>query len=41
MALGRDAPIYFHFRAGGMLVTPDDVIEKVTRILDGVEAHYV
>jgi 2-oxoglutarate ferredoxin oxidoreductase subunit alpha len=41
MALGRDAPIHFLFRAGGMLVTPDDVIEKVTRILDGVEAHYV
>jgi len=39
MALGRNAPIHFHFRVGGMLVTPDEVIEKVTKILEGEEVR--
>jgi 2-oxoglutarate ferredoxin oxidoreductase subunit alpha len=39
MAIGREAPIHFHGRAGGMLVTPDEVVEKVSGILEGEEAN--
>jgi 2-oxoglutarate ferredoxin oxidoreductase subunit alpha len=39
MEIGRDAPIHFYSRTGGMLVTPDEVVEKVTGILEGEEAN--
>jgi 2-oxoglutarate ferredoxin oxidoreductase subunit alpha len=40
MALGRDAEIHLHARAGGMLVFPDEVIQKVSEIVEGAEAHH-
>jgi len=39
MAVGREEPIHFHFRVGGMLVTPDEVIRKVIEIAEGEEVH--
>jgi 2-oxoglutarate ferredoxin oxidoreductase subunit alpha len=38
LAIGRGTPIHFHGRCGGMLVTPDEVVEKVSGILVGEEA---
>jgi 2-oxoglutarate ferredoxin oxidoreductase subunit alpha len=39
LALEGARPIHFHSRVGGMLVTPDEVIEKVDRILAGSAAE--
>jgi 2-oxoglutarate ferredoxin oxidoreductase subunit alpha len=39
LALEGARPIHFHSRVGGMLVTPDEVIEKVDRILAGAAAE--
>jgi 2-oxoglutarate ferredoxin oxidoreductase subunit alpha len=39
LALEGARPIHFHSRVGGMLVTPDEVIEKVDRILAGGAAE--
>ena len=35
LALARSRPIHFLNRMGGMLVSPDEVVAKVTAILDG------
>jgi 2-oxoglutarate ferredoxin oxidoreductase subunit alpha len=42
MALARSRPIHFLNRMGGMLVSPEEVIAKVTAILDGdsEEVHH-
>jgi 2-oxoglutarate ferredoxin oxidoreductase subunit alpha len=39
LALQGARPIHFHCRVGGMLVTPDEVMEKVDRILAGAAAE--
>jgi 2-oxoglutarate ferredoxin oxidoreductase subunit alpha len=39
MALKGTRPIHFHNRMGGMLVSPDEVISKVTAIVEGVPAE--
>ena len=39
IALEGTKPIHFHSRLGGMLVTPEGVIEKVTAIAGTGEAH--
>ncbi len=36
LALQASRPIHFHCRVGGMLVSPDEVIAKVTEIVAGV-----
>ena len=35
MALEGSRPIHFHNRMGGMLVSPDEVINKVKEIVEG------
>lgn len=35
LALDRPRPIHFHCRLGGMLISPEEVIEKVKSIKDG------
>ena len=42
LALARSRPIHFLNRMGGMLVSPDEVVTKVTAILDGTseEVHH-
>jgi 2-oxoglutarate ferredoxin oxidoreductase subunit alpha len=35
MALQGEKPVHFHCRVGGMLVSPEEVIEKVEKILAG------
>jgi 2-oxoglutarate ferredoxin oxidoreductase subunit alpha len=37
LALGPDVPVHFYCRVGGNLVAPEEVIDKVTAILDGKE----
>jgi 2-oxoglutarate ferredoxin oxidoreductase subunit alpha len=39
LALEGSRPIHFHCRVGGMLVSPDEVMEKVDRILAGSAAE--
>jgi 2-oxoglutarate ferredoxin oxidoreductase subunit alpha len=39
IALGPDQAIHFQHRLGGMLVSPDEVIDKVTEILELEEVH--
>jgi 2-oxoglutarate ferredoxin oxidoreductase subunit alpha len=39
LALEGSRPIHFHCRVGGMLVSPDEVMEKVDRILAGSPAE--
>jgi 2-oxoglutarate ferredoxin oxidoreductase subunit alpha len=39
LALEGSRPIHFHCRVGGMLVSPDEVMEKVDRILAGAAAE--
>ena len=39
LALEGSRPIHFHCRVGGMLVSPDEVMEKVDRILAGSTAE--
>jgi 2-oxoglutarate ferredoxin oxidoreductase subunit alpha len=38
MAIGREAPIHLLARAGGVQISPDEVIEKVTGMLSEAEA---
>jgi 2-oxoglutarate ferredoxin oxidoreductase subunit alpha len=39
LAVGTERPIHFHCMVGGMLVTPDEVIERTTMVLEGREVH--
>ncbi len=39
MALEGCRPIHFHSRVGGMLVTPEEVVDKVSAIAGGEVAH--
>ena len=39
LAVGTQTPIHFHGRQGGMLVTPDAVVEQVESLLAGSEVH--
>ena len=39
LALEGSRPIHFHCRVGGMLVSPDEVMEKVERVLAGSAAE--
>ena len=37
LAVGTERPIHFHCRVGGMLVSPEEVVERTTAILEGRE----
>ena len=39
LAIGNERPIHFHCRLGGMLVSPDEVIERTIAILDEGEVR--
>jgi 2-oxoglutarate ferredoxin oxidoreductase subunit alpha len=42
LALARSRPVHFYSRMGGMLVSPDEVVDKVKAVLDGSseEVHH-
>ena len=41
-SLARSRPVHFYSRMGGMLVSPDEVVDKVKAVLDGSseEVHH-
>jgi 2-oxoglutarate ferredoxin oxidoreductase subunit alpha len=40
LAVGAERPIHFYSRVGGMLVSPEEVIEQTTAILEGREVSH-